>query len=226
MGSRQTQFLVQDLFVIVPLSFLISVTPTSDTLTRHVPGGSLTSLSALVGILGQVVVQCSLFLFAVVTLLHHEKATGTPRIVESFERTDLSTILFTLCHLQIVLLGVVFHEMSYPWRRLAFFNHWLMFFAGFMYAAGLVVAFPLSVIGLGDVRFRLQRLLGMVVVPNFGPSMFRILTVSLLATLSMEGLVRYLRRKELTDVDIGGLVTFQPKEERLGDMYGVRVHEV
>ncbi|KAH0486629.1 MAG: uncharacterized protein KVP18_001682 [Porospora cf. gigantea A] len=219
-------FLVQDLFVIVPLSFLISITPTSDTLTRHVPGGSLTSLSALVGILGQVVVQCSLFLFAVVTLLHHEKATGTPRIVESFERTDLSTILFTLCHLQIVLLGVVFHEMSYPWRRLAFFNHWLMFFAGFMYAAGLVVAFPLSVIGLGDVRFRLQRLLGMVVVPNFGPSMFRILTVSLLATLSMEGLVRYLRRKELTDVDIGGLVTFQPKEERLGDMYGVRVHEV
>ncbi|KAH0488515.1 MAG: hypothetical protein KVP17_003585 [Porospora cf. gigantea B] len=101
-----------------------------------------------------------------------------------------------------------------------------MFFAGFMYAAGLLIAFPLSVIGLGDVRYRLQRLLGMVVVPDFGLPMFRILAVSVLATLSMEGLVRYLRRKERTDVDIGGLVTFQLKEERLGDMYGVRLREV
>ena len=158
------QFMVQDLFLITPLAFLMPLTPAYDTLTYHRPVSSLLSFSIIFSMFLQTlnVAGFQLLIYFLVDLVFPKKDDNFHRIfcgemeceLDNFRKcTDFdfeddeeesncidNSAIFYISFAQLLILCVVFAKGK-PFKKTIFHNIWLFAFCILMFIYSEYIVF-------------------------------------------------------------------------------------
>lgn len=115
------QFLYMDLAVVLPLTYFMSWSKSSPTLTRVLPPQSLLAWSITVSLVGQVIIQV---LFQVAALFIVLPKIGarfyTPFEIDLEKETDFigyeNTITFLVSNIQTVMIALILAFGTRPWK--------------------------------------------------------------------------------------------------------------
>ncbi|KRX08170.1 P-type ATPase, cytoplasmic domain N [Pseudocohnilembus persalinus] len=107
------QFLYWDLFIIIPLAFLMGKTEPCEVLSHHVPGSKLISLTVLFSVIGQTVLQAIFQIIVFLWLQKREWYIQCPEVHSKyFHDNDASGDALKKCY-EVKVEDVVVSEMPY-----------------------------------------------------------------------------------------------------------------
>ena len=131
------QFLISDLFIIIPICFFISCTDTNKKLSYHKLTGRLVNFSIYLSLLIEGII---IFFFQILTIfiLYRQKWYYTNNN-ELFPGYD-NSVIFLMSNFQY-LISVIFFSVTYPFRKSIFTNYLLILYliVGFSYYAYIIV---------------------------------------------------------------------------------------
>jgi len=179
-----SQFLYQDLFVILPLAIFMAYTRAYEYLAPKLPAGALISFPVISSVVGQLVIQGGFQVLSYLLLVSTDFYRSTESEVENPEPSYENTVLFLVSSSQLLFVCISF-SIGPPFRETAFKNYPFTLYACFV---GLLTSY--LVVFEDNISSNLLEL-------KYSPVWFRLVLLgvvmgSLTATLLYEKLLSFL----------------------------------
>ncbi|CAK89771.1 unnamed protein product (macronuclear) [Paramecium tetraurelia] len=116
------QFLYQDLWILIPIAFTMSLTKPSETLTIEMPFVSLLSRSIIFSVIGQLLICCCCQLISFST---YDQTQITPLNMDFVNPINTQQII--LGNTQVIAVAIAYSQGK-PFRQPIYRNYFLLFF--------------------------------------------------------------------------------------------------